>query len=37
VPPLGAVANAVSRAGGVRMRDLPMTPDRVYEALRAAE
>jgi len=37
VPPLAAVGNAVSRASGLRMRDLPMTPDRVYGLLRAAE
>ena len=34
VPPLGAVANSVSRAAGVRLRDLPMTPDRVYAAMK---
>jgi CO/xanthine dehydrogenase Mo-binding subunit len=33
VPPLAAVACSVSAAAGVRMRDLPLTPDRVYEAL----
>lgn len=33
VPPLAAVANAVSRAAGVRIRDLPLTPDRVYAAI----
>jgi CO/xanthine dehydrogenase Mo-binding subunit len=33
VPPLAAVACAVSQAAGVRMRDLPLTPDRIYEAL----
>jgi CO/xanthine dehydrogenase Mo-binding subunit len=32
VPPLAALGNAVSRAIGVRMQDLPMTPDRVYAA-----
>lgn len=37
VPPLAAVGNALSRAAGVRMHDLPMTPDRVYGLLRAAE
>ncbi|MCB2072091.1 MAG: xanthine dehydrogenase family protein molybdopterin-binding subunit [Novosphingobium sp.] len=37
VPPLAAVANAVTHAAGVRMADLPLTPDRVYAALRAAE
>ncbi len=34
VPPLGAVANSVSRAAGVRLRDLPMTPDRIYAAMK---
>lgn len=34
VPPLGAVANAVSRAAGVRMTDLPLSPDRVWRALK---
>ncbi len=33
VPPLAAVANAVSAATGLRQRDLPMTPDRIYAAL----
>lgn len=33
VPPLAAVANAVSRAIGVRMHDLPLTPDQVYKAV----
>ncbi|MBI2856647.1 MAG: xanthine dehydrogenase family protein molybdopterin-binding subunit, partial [Chloroflexi bacterium] len=33
VPPLAAVANAVSHAIGVRMRDLPMNPGRILEAL----
>jgi CO/xanthine dehydrogenase Mo-binding subunit len=37
VPPLAAVGNAVSAATGIRMRDLPITPDRVYGLLRAAE
>ena len=35
VPPLGAVANAVSRATGVRMHHLPLTPDRVYAEMQA--
>ncbi len=35
VPPLGTVANAVSRATGIRMRVLPLTPDRVYAAIQA--
>jgi CO/xanthine dehydrogenase Mo-binding subunit len=33
VPPLGAVANAVSRAIGLRMHNLPLTPDKVYAAM----
>lgn len=33
VPPLGAVSNAVSRAIGVRMRSLPMSPSKVLAAL----
>jgi CO/xanthine dehydrogenase Mo-binding subunit len=35
VPPLGAVANAVSAATGIRQYDLPMSPDRIYAALQA--
>ncbi len=35
VPPLAAVANAVSRAAGVRMRSLPMSPPRILAALEA--
>jgi CO/xanthine dehydrogenase Mo-binding subunit len=30
-----AVANALARATGVRVRDLPLTPERVWRALRA--
>jgi CO/xanthine dehydrogenase Mo-binding subunit len=33
VPPLAAVGNAVSAATGIRMHDLPITPDRVYGLL----
>ncbi len=33
VPPLAAVGTAVSNAIGKRMRDLPITPDRVYAAI----
>ncbi len=36
VPPLAAVANAVSRAAGVRMRSLPMSPPRILAAMEAA-
>jgi CO/xanthine dehydrogenase Mo-binding subunit len=35
VPPLATVANAVSRAAGVRIRDLPLSPDRVYSAIKS--
>lgn len=33
VPPLAALANAVSRAAGVRMTELPMSPPRLLKAL----
>ncbi len=33
VPPLGAVANAMRRAIGVRMHELPLSPTRVLEAI----
>jgi CO/xanthine dehydrogenase Mo-binding subunit/CO/xanthine dehydrogenase FAD-binding subunit len=36
IPVAAAIANAVHDATGVRLRDLPMTPDRVLVALRAA-
>jgi isoquinoline 1-oxidoreductase beta subunit len=37
VPPAApAVANAVFSAAGVRLRSLPMTPDAVLKALKAA-
>lgn len=32
-PPLAAIANAVSNAAGVRLKQLPMSPPRVLEAL----
>lgn len=32
-PPLAAIANAVSAAAGVRLRQLPMSPPRILEAL----
>ncbi|MCT8973879.1 xanthine dehydrogenase family protein molybdopterin-binding subunit [Microbaculum marinisediminis] len=35
VPPLAAVANAVSEAAGVRLTELPMSPPRVLAALEA--
>ena len=35
VPPLAALANAVSRSAGVRMRHLPMSPPRVLAAITA--
>ena len=36
VPPLGAVANAMQRATGVRFTTLPMSPPRVLDALDGA-
>ena len=36
VPPLGAVANAVARACGSRLPDLPMTPAAVHKAVKKA-
>jgi CO/xanthine dehydrogenase Mo-binding subunit len=36
VPPAAALANAIYRATGVRMRELPMTPERLYRAMREA-
>ncbi len=37
VPPPGAIANAIHRATGVRMRQLPMSPPRVLAALDDAD
>ncbi len=37
VPPLGAIANAVSRATGLRFTDLPMSPPQVLAALDSAK
>jgi xanthine dehydrogenase molybdenum-binding subunit len=36
VPPAAVVANAIARATGVRMQHMPMTPERVLDALRRA-
>ena len=36
-PPPAAIANAIYRAVGVRLRALPMRPDRVFSAIRDAE
>jgi CO/xanthine dehydrogenase Mo-binding subunit len=33
VPPVAAIANAIYRATGVRLYELPMTPERVYRAM----
>jgi CO/xanthine dehydrogenase Mo-binding subunit len=35
VPPGAAMANAIYRATGVRLYELPMTPERVFWATRA--
>ncbi len=37
VPPLAAVANAVARASGVRVNDLPISPPRLLSALQKAK
>jgi xanthine dehydrogenase molybdenum-binding subunit len=37
VPPMAAIANAIYRATGVRMRQLPMSPSKVLEALWAQQ
>jgi xanthine dehydrogenase molybdenum-binding subunit len=37
VPPPAAIANAIYRAVGVRLRELPMTPERVLRALLAKQ
>ena len=34
VPPLAAIANSVSRAAGVRLTSLPMSPPKVLAALK---
>jgi len=36
VPVAAAIANAIKDAVGVRMAELPMTPEHVYDAMRAA-
>lgn len=33
VPPLAAVANAIKAATGMRIRELPITPERLFDAL----
>jgi xanthine dehydrogenase molybdenum-binding subunit len=37
VPPMAAIANAIYHATGVRMRQLPMSPSKVLEALWAQQ
>jgi CO/xanthine dehydrogenase Mo-binding subunit len=36
IPPLGAVANALARAAGTRLFDLPMSPPAVHKAMKKA-
>lgn len=36
IPPLGAVANAVARAAGTRLCDLPMSPPAIHKVLKRA-
>jgi xanthine dehydrogenase YagR molybdenum-binding subunit len=37
IPPAGAIANAVYNAIGVHIREIPMTPDKVLQALKRKE
>ena len=37
IPPVAAVANAVAAAIGARICDLPLTPERVWRAMRRSE
>jgi CO/xanthine dehydrogenase Mo-binding subunit len=37
VPTPGAIANAIARASGTRVHDLPMTPERVWGALASSK
>jgi CO/xanthine dehydrogenase Mo-binding subunit len=37
VPPMAAIANAIQRATGVRLTDLPMSPPKVLHALDSAQ
>ncbi|MDP6511201.1 MAG: xanthine dehydrogenase family protein molybdopterin-binding subunit, partial [Dehalococcoidia bacterium] len=34
IPPLPALANAIHKATGVRLRELPMNPEAVFQAIR---
>ena len=36
LPVAPAIANALARSHGVRLRELPLTPERVWRALREA-
>ena len=36
VPTPGAIANAIARAIGARVLELPMTPERVFDAIASA-
>ncbi len=37
IPPAGAIANAVYNAIGIHIREIPMTPDKVLQALKGRE
>jgi xanthine dehydrogenase YagR molybdenum-binding subunit len=37
IPPAGAIANAIYNAIGVHIREIPMTPDKVLQALNSKE
>jgi CO/xanthine dehydrogenase Mo-binding subunit len=34
IPPLGAIANAMEQATGIRFTELPMSPPKVLKALK---
>jgi len=37
IPPAGAIANAVYNATGIHIREIPMTPDKILQALKRTE
>ncbi len=37
IPPLGAIANAIHSATGVRLKELPMTSEAVLRAIKNQE
>jgi len=37
VPPLPAIANAIHQATGIRIKDLPITPEKIFQRLKEGE